>query len=147
MRLNGIEVEIIGIRQELVEGVGRYATTVRVNKRVNGKAFMKIEDSGFPELDGKEVYLLNRDRYEYGLTYLMPPIDFKIEAKMSELEIKKRYDRVVDEVVNKASKYSLSLEEIKELIAYGEVQWDESPFNRGFLHGLKEALKRMEGEA
>lgn len=64
---------------------------------------------------------------------------------MSEASVKESYDQLMKEVIIKASKHTLSVQEIKELIAYGEIQWDDSPFNRGFLHGLKEALKRMEG--
>jgi len=38
------------------------------------------------------------------------------------------------------------LDKLKELISYGEQQWDGQPINKGMLEGLKEALKIMEGE-
>ena len=65
---------------------------------------------------------------------------------MNDEEIKKMRDETLNEAFTKATQYTEGLTQLKELIAYGEQQWDGQPINKGMLEGLREALRIMEGK-
>ena len=52
----------------------------------------------------------------------------------------------VEQLERKSESHDKSITQLKELIAYGELQWDGQLINKGMLEGLKEALRIMEGE-
>ena len=52
----------------------------------------------------------------------------------------------LEQIELKSESHDSSITNLKDLITYGEQQWDGQPINKGMLEGLKEALRIMEGE-